>query len=563
MISYAQNLEDVMLYRVFRDRRSGFYIDVGAADPVHHSVTKWFYDLGWSGINIEPHSRFFQALQRERPRDVNLNCGAGAAAGKAVFVEMEATPEWSSFDEAAQHAATKRGEGVTEHRLPILTLNDIIKRHGAGRKIDFLKIDVEGWERQVLSGLDLKRHRPIIIVVEATRQGTAERNESAWEELLIGADYRAVFFDGLNKFYLDDARSALGEYFAVPPNVFDDYKLHDWEVQLDQIETQLNEAQAESTARLKTINTLEKQRVTLSKRLNEAETDRAARLDTIKTLDKERATLSKRLAESETDRSARLETVKALEKESALLSKRLNEAETDRAARLDTIKTLDKERATLSKRLADSDADRAARLEAIKTLDKERATLSKRLSETEADRTARLEIIEVLEKERLTLGTRLAESEADRAARLDTIKALESERAALSTRLTEAEIDQVARWGDIRNLEAERAALLELLSQSDVERAGQAERIARLDEERGELSDRVRTAEAELDRSRADIASRDASLARVYREIEAMGKSLDDGIVTGEEAALQILRRAKRILESRIVRLSAKLMSRS
>ena len=80
MISFAQNFEDVMLYRVFRGQPTGFYIDVGAADPTHRSVTRLFYDLGWRGINIEPRQMFFEELQHARPRDINLDCGAGSVA---------------------------------------------------------------------------------------------------------------------------------------------------------------------------------------------------------------------------------------------------------------------------------------------------------------------------------------------------------------------------------------------------------------------------------------------------------------------------------------------------
>ena len=84
MISFAQNFEDVMLWRVFRDQPTGFYVDVGAADPTKNSVTKWFYDLGWSGINIEPQPEYFKTLQLQRARDTNLNCGVGAARGEAL-----------------------------------------------------------------------------------------------------------------------------------------------------------------------------------------------------------------------------------------------------------------------------------------------------------------------------------------------------------------------------------------------------------------------------------------------------------------------------------------------
>ena len=81
MISYAQNLEDVILNRLFRGKETGFYIDVGACYPVEMSVTKYFYDLGWNGINIEPMPSCYRKLQEERPKDINLNLAVGKKSG--------------------------------------------------------------------------------------------------------------------------------------------------------------------------------------------------------------------------------------------------------------------------------------------------------------------------------------------------------------------------------------------------------------------------------------------------------------------------------------------------
>src|SRR4051812_1354714 len=101
MISYAQNFEDVLLARVFSGRTVGFYVDVGAADPINLSVTKWFYDQGWCGINIEPNRILFERLAADRARDINLECGIGAASGEAPFFEPE-VGELSTFDLQAQ-----------------------------------------------------------------------------------------------------------------------------------------------------------------------------------------------------------------------------------------------------------------------------------------------------------------------------------------------------------------------------------------------------------------------------------------------------------------------------
>ena len=72
---YAQNKEDLLIKSFFPDVKKGFYIDVGANDPVVDSVTKLFYDEGWSGINIEPIKKHIIDLDRLRPRDINLNLG--------------------------------------------------------------------------------------------------------------------------------------------------------------------------------------------------------------------------------------------------------------------------------------------------------------------------------------------------------------------------------------------------------------------------------------------------------------------------------------------------------
>src|SRR3989304_3019019 len=81
-VSYAQNFEDVMLWRALRGVTNGFYIDIGANDPTGDSMTNAFYERGWSGINVEPIERHYKELQRLRLRDVNLGCAVGAVTGQ-------------------------------------------------------------------------------------------------------------------------------------------------------------------------------------------------------------------------------------------------------------------------------------------------------------------------------------------------------------------------------------------------------------------------------------------------------------------------------------------------
>src|SRR3546814_6048313 len=98
LVSYSQNQEDIILWRALCHVTEGFYIDVGANDPIDDSVTKLFYDRGWNGINIEPDPVYFAKLTEERPRDHNLSCAAGELDGTTVFYDVD-TRGWSTSED--------------------------------------------------------------------------------------------------------------------------------------------------------------------------------------------------------------------------------------------------------------------------------------------------------------------------------------------------------------------------------------------------------------------------------------------------------------------------------
>ncbi len=221
--SYAQNFEDVMLWRALGHIDGGFYIDVGAQDPVLDSVTCAFYERGWRGINIEPVPEYYAALVAARPEDVNLQVVAVDAPGSVTLYSIPDTG-LSTLDPtiAAMHAA--RGWKVQRLIVEQLTLAEICRQH-APSDIHFLKIDVEGVERETLAGADWHAHRPWIVLVEATLPNSPEENWGPWEPILTGAGYRFVWFDGLNRFYVARERaSELERHFRVPPNTFDRFQ---------------------------------------------------------------------------------------------------------------------------------------------------------------------------------------------------------------------------------------------------------------------------------------------------------------------------------------------------
>jgi FkbM family methyltransferase len=223
MISYAQNQEDVLLSRLFPPGRPGFYIDVGANDPVVDSVTKHFYDLGWRGINVEPAAQPFERLIQLRDRDINLNVGLSDKEGTLSFYEFPAgLPGSSTFSLGQAEWHHDSGVPFVERGVPVTTLATICEEHVTGT-IDFLTIDTEGHERNVLEGGDWSKWRPRVVVVEATQPNTLIPTHDQWEHILTGADYVFAAFDGLNRYYLRKEDEDLLPALAAPANVWDDF----------------------------------------------------------------------------------------------------------------------------------------------------------------------------------------------------------------------------------------------------------------------------------------------------------------------------------------------------
>lgn len=223
-LSYAQNNEDVLLWRALGDvdPASGFYIDVGASDPVEHSVTKAFYDAGWRGINIEPLPAHAAAFAEQRPRDLNLAIAAGSAEGSLTLYDVPAVRGWASPEPAVAAMHRAAGHAVAELTVPVRPLAAVCAEHVRG-PIHFLKIDVEGFEGEVLRGMDFGRWRPWVLVIEATLPNSRATCHEGWEHLVTGHGYRFAWFDGLNRYYVAPEHAALLRHFGVQPNVFDDY----------------------------------------------------------------------------------------------------------------------------------------------------------------------------------------------------------------------------------------------------------------------------------------------------------------------------------------------------
>ena len=265
-ISYAQNYEDVMLQRAFKDIKKGFYIDVGANDPVIDSVTKAFYDSDWHGINIEPVTEWFIKLQEARPNDTNLKLACGERKGQNTIYDVVGTGLSTMDKSIADKHENELDFEIKKEKIKVDSLTNICKQY-ANQDIHFLKIDVEGFELQVLKGVDFKVIRPWIVVVESTLPLSQIESYKEWEKVLTNSEYHFIYFDGVNRYYIADEHEILDCNFDSPPNFFDNFirnNEHKLNNELNTAKHQIDEKEETLTLINNELNTAKHQISTLS-----------------------------------------------------------------------------------------------------------------------------------------------------------------------------------------------------------------------------------------------------------------------------------------------------------
>ncbi len=211
-ITYSSHGEDAVLRAIFEELGglpdAGFYVDVGAFHPRAVSNTALLHSAGWQGINIEPNPVMAARLRKARPGDITLQQAAGTPRRTSDLLFFGRAASSNTLDpEFAEKISADQGVAV-EEAIPteVVPLAEVFDRHlPPGRVIDFLNVDVEGMDLEVLQSNDWQRFRPRLVAVEDLEMRLGEPTSSAIFRLLASHGYRLVSHAVKTSFYQDGA----------------------------------------------------------------------------------------------------------------------------------------------------------------------------------------------------------------------------------------------------------------------------------------------------------------------------------------------------------------------
>jgi FkbM family methyltransferase len=211
-LSYTQNMEDYHLSLAFEGQSAGTYIDIGAGHPIADNVSFFFYERGWQGLVVEPQHNLADLYPRLRPRDTSVCALIGTRSGLVDFHVFDTFYGLSTTSKPSASAARSLGATCQTIKMPMISLAELCKKHRA-TVIDFLKVDVEGAEADVLASGDWDSYRPKVVIVEAITPGTGEPSWEEWEPFLLAQGYRFALFDTLNRFYVAEEQPKIAARF--------------------------------------------------------------------------------------------------------------------------------------------------------------------------------------------------------------------------------------------------------------------------------------------------------------------------------------------------------------
>jgi FkbM family methyltransferase len=200
--SYSQEGEDIILKKVIGDKTDGFYVDIGAHHPIRFSNTYHFFRRGWQGINVDAMPGSMKIFNEIRPRDINIEIPISASAEKLTYF-MFNEPALNTFSKVEVEKKDGKNGYFVDGKVEIQskTLKDILERYlPKGKFIDFMNIDVEGFDFEVLSSNDWTKFRPRIVVIECYEANLSAMHEVPTHNFLTNIGY-SLFAKTINSLF--------------------------------------------------------------------------------------------------------------------------------------------------------------------------------------------------------------------------------------------------------------------------------------------------------------------------------------------------------------------------
>lgn len=189
-LTYSQHGEDLIIVNIFQllGYNNPSYIDLGAHDPINISNTALLYRRGSRGINVEANPNLISAFLERRPEDVNVNLGVGPLRGKRDFYCIDKWSGRNTFDKRTAESFVRQHPDFQIRevlQIEIQTLNDIIERYRNGIFPDFMNIDTEGLEYEILASVDFSSSKPLVICVETVSGDDQDQSDRLVELLRL------------------------------------------------------------------------------------------------------------------------------------------------------------------------------------------------------------------------------------------------------------------------------------------------------------------------------------------------------------------------------------------
>ncbi|MCW3467872.1 FkbM family methyltransferase [Chitinophaga nivalis] len=208
--AYSSEGEDLILKRIFHNKTKGIYVDVGAHHPFRFSNTYLFYKMNWTGINIDPMPGSRALFNKYRPMDTNLEIGVSAERQHLTYcIFNEPALNTFSLEKVKEYTQAPQYRVIREKKIETWPLADILDRYLTGdTPIDFLTIDAEGLDMEVLQSNNWQKYRPAYVLVESQPFELSHIDDSAlcryMQEIgyaIFAKTYYTYFFKNMRNEY--------------------------------------------------------------------------------------------------------------------------------------------------------------------------------------------------------------------------------------------------------------------------------------------------------------------------------------------------------------------------